>query len=256
MGPSFIETRYATAVVRDQFRRWWSTRRGPKFAYVAFSAAHSPFHIPPRALLPHPPSPLGVSETRHEFESMVTSVDTALGQLASVVDLRNTYVIVTADNGTPPTAASPRQQANKLKTTVYEGGVNVPFLIAGPGIRPGVRDALISLVDVLPTCAELIGVAVPPGLDGRSLVPLLDDPAATVRDHVFVAQEDRNGLLTFRHRAVIQPRWKVRRVNGLEQFYDLEQDPGELQPLDPATLDPAVVQSLRDEMAAYIARGF
>ncbi len=256
MGPSFVETRYQTTVVRNEFMRWWSQVRGPKFAYLSFQAAHSPFHDPPGALVPNPPSPVGLSENRRRFEAMVMSVDTVLGQIAQVIDLRNTYVVLMGDNGTPPNAAAPGQQANELKTTVFEGGVRVPFFVVGPGIAPGVSDSLVSLVDVLPTLAEQIGVGAPAGLDGRSLVPLFADPTAVVRDHVFVAYDDVRGLLTTRHRAVIQARYKLRRANGAETFYDLASDPAEDVPLAAAALDAAVVQELRDEMAGYLARGF
>jgi arylsulfatase A-like enzyme len=190
------------------------------------------------------------------FEAMVMSVDTVLGQIGSVIDLRDTYVILLGDNGTPPNAAHPGQQANELKTTVFEGGVHVPFLVAGPGVTPGVSHALVSVVDVLPTAAELLGVAVPPGLDGRSLVPLFRSPSAQVREHVFVAYEEVRGLLTFRHRAVIQQRYKLRRLNAAEEFYDLALDPAEDVPLAPGGLDPAVVAGLRAQMASYLARGF
>ncbi len=133
--------------------------------------------------------------------------------------------------------------------------MRVPFFVAGPGMAPGVSDSLVSLVDVLPTVAEMIGVAGPLDLDGRSLVPTFTDPTADVHDHVFVADAEI-GLQTFQHRAVIQQRYKLRRENGAEEFYDLELDPSENVPLAAASLDPAVVQAMRDKMTAYLARGF
>jgi arylsulfatase B len=256
MGPSTLETRYQTTVLRDEFLAWWTRVRGPKFAYLAFQAAHAPFHEPPPELVPFPPSPDGISENRRLYESMLMSVDTVLGQIEGALDLRNTYVVLVGDNGTPPNAAAPEQQANKLKTTVFEGGLRVPFLIAGPGVVPGVSDSLVSVVDVLPTLAELLGVAPPAGLDGASLVPLLRDPTAKVHDHVFAAHRDIRGLLITRQRAVIEVGHKLRRVDGREEFYDLDADPEERTPLDPLGLDPLLVQRLRARMAAYVARGF
>ncbi len=255
-GPSYVETGYNTTVLRDEFLSWWSHTRGPRFAYVSFQAAHAPFHDPPPALVPHPPTTPGMSENRRRFEAMVMSLDTVLGQMLGLIDLRNTTLIVVGDNGTPGNARAPEQPGNRLKTTVFEGGVRVPLLIAGPGIRPGVSDSIVSVVDLLPTLAELIRAPVPAGLDGRSLVPVLRNPTAVVHDHVFVAEDEGTGPFLRRHRAVVQARYKLKRDDGAETFYDLARDPQENVALDVLALDPSVVLSLRAQMASYLARGF
>jgi arylsulfatase A-like enzyme len=63
---------------------------------------------------------------------------------------------------------------------LFEESVHVPLLMRAPGIAPGgLRvPALVSLVDVLPTLLEVASVDPPPGLQGRSLIPLLSDPSA------------------------------------------------------------------------------
>lgn len=246
-GLSFVETRYQTLVLRDDFIAWWSSTLGPKFAMVSFQAAHAPFDDPPAELLPHlPPGGPGRTPTRIQFEKLVISLDTALGQMLSFVDLADTYVIVVGDNGTPPNAIGPGQVRDKVKGTPYEGGVRVPFFFVGPGIRPGPSDALVSIVDVLPTLADLFGVArtLP---DGRSLVPLLKSPSAAVREHVFVSNEG--------DRAVIQARYKLIRLDDRERFFDLALDPREESPIPPSLVDAAVVRSLRKAMSAYLRRG-
>src|SRR5262249_56832374 len=105
------------------------------------------------------------------------------------------------------------------KHTNYEQATRIPLLLAAPGVtRPGSRTAaLAESVDVYPTLAELAGLpapAVPQGLDGRSLVPLLRDPAAKSKEavfHVYPRSPGGRELLgravrTARHRLV---EWKA-----------------------------------------------
>jgi N-sulfoglucosamine sulfohydrolase len=89
----------------------------------------------------------------------------------------DTVVVFLADNGMSFPFA---------KATVYRHGTWAPVVIRWPGMPgPGAnRDALISSVDLMPTILELLGVAACPGLDGRSLVPLLRGESQDGRDHV------------------------------------------------------------------------
>ena len=91
----------------------------------------------------------------------------------------NTYVIFTADHGTP--GRNPPLRGGK--GTVSEGGLRVPFIIRGPGIKPGVCSHVRAIgEDLLPTIAELARVSepLPKGLEGGSLVPRCS-PAAERR---------------------------------------------------------------------------
>jgi iduronate 2-sulfatase len=59
----------------------------------------------------------------------------------------------------------------------------VPLILAGPGVRGGMRTrALAELLDLYPTLAELAGLPWPRGVEGVSLVPVLKDPAASVKE--------------------------------------------------------------------------
>lgn len=103
-------------------------------------------------------------------------VDSTIGKLLKALDdlklAANTYVLYTADHGTPgrnsPLAGG--------KGTVWEGGLRVPFIIRGPGIKPGACSRARAIgADLFPTIAELARVSepLPKGLEGGSLVPVL-----------------------------------------------------------------------------------
>jgi arylsulfatase A-like enzyme len=243
-GVSYIENRYQTLVLRDKFLQWWSSVRGPKFAVVSFQAAHAPFQEPPAELLPYAPEH-DFTNNRFAFEKLVITADFVLSQMLALVD-SNTYIIVVGDNGTPPNAIGPGQDRNKVKTTPYEGGIHVPLIVVGPGIRPGESDALVSIVDLLPTLSDLLGETID-GLDGRSMVPVLKNPEADIHDHVFASSN--------RKRAVIQDRFKLIRLDDQELFFDVIDDPREIHPLNPNLMDPKTVLMLRSLMADYISRG-
>jgi arylsulfatase len=93
----------------------------------------------------------------------------------------NTYFIYISDNGRP----FPRD-----KTRLYESGIQTPMIVwkAGEGVPAARTDSLASVIDLPPTILELAGVKRNKALQGVSLTPILDDPAATVRDYVFAEQ--------------------------------------------------------------------
>lgn len=113
---------------------------------------------------------------------------------------------------------------------MYEELVRVPLVMSWPGrIRAGRSNALVSLIDILPTLCDLAGVAPPADLDGVSLKPALDRPDTTVHEVIF---SEYYGKQNWRVpiRMVRTDRWKyVRYLKYGEELYDLREDPGELR---------------------------
>jgi N-acetylglucosamine-6-sulfatase len=86
--------------------------------------------------------------------------------------LRNTYIIFTSDNG----FFFGEHRLLGGKFLAYEPATHMPFLIRGPGIRPGTETGeLAANIDVAPTLLELAGAEATKSIDGRSLVPYLED---------------------------------------------------------------------------------
>jgi uncharacterized sulfatase len=161
------------------------------------------------------------------YSAAVSFVDAQLGVVLDTLDRLklwdDTIVIVTGDHG-----FQLGEHGGLLrKDTLFEEALRVPLLVWAPGLaQPGVPAAgLAELVDLYPTLTELAGLPRPAGLDGASLVPLLQDPAATVKTAAFSAARRRPPSLgwsirTERYRYTEWP-------DGSRELYDQQTDPGE-----------------------------
>jgi arylsulfatase A-like enzyme len=256
-GRESASEEHATAAVRTAFLEWWCATPGPRFAWVAFHAAQQPLHAPPAAELPagHP-----APETdRQRFEAAVVALDRTIGLVLDELDLARTLVVFVSDNGTPPLAAAPEQRPAHLKSTTYEESVNVPLILAGPGVAAGARtDALVHLVDLCATLAAYTGAELPAGADEDSLsfAPSLRDPALPgERTHLLLEFfEAEPGRPPSEDDLAVRSRThKLRRFLGLrgtrEQLFDLARDPREEHPLD---LSEPANRALRDELATWL----
>ena len=97
-------------------------------------------------------------------------VDVVVQRLDERGALENTYVLFLSDNGY--FLGEHRQPHGK--DAPYDAASRVPFIARGPGIAEGSAVEKIALnIDVFPTIAELAGIATPPFVDGRSLVPII-----------------------------------------------------------------------------------
>ncbi|HHO54219.1 MAG TPA: hypothetical protein ENK18_25955 [Deltaproteobacteria bacterium] len=174
------ETTYATTETTDDALALMTELGEPWFVLLAYNAAHSPWDVPPPQLLTGPP-PLDEIES---FDAAITAMDTEIGRLLAEMppdQLDRTTIVALADNGTPQQVVEPPVPVWQSKGGWMEGGSRVPLIVAGPLVsRPGaVSDALVHVVDVLPTVAALAGASLDDGIerDGLSLLPYLADPA-------------------------------------------------------------------------------
>ena len=219
----------------------------PSFVEVAFNAPHSPFHKPPNELHSRDALPLYQSgvNPRPYFEAMSEALDTEIGRLLQGVDLATTTVILVGDNGTTSSVVAPPYPASKSKSTVYQGGIRVPLLVAGAGVvSPGrLVPALANTVDLYPTILELAGInpaaVVPAGtkLDGVSLLPYVRNVQHPGPRQW--AYAERFGKVYNRgyQRAIRNARYKlIERASGSREFYDVVADPFEAKNLLGRTL--------------------
>jgi uncharacterized sulfatase len=168
------------------------------------NTTYDPGRLPiPRYLVDTPKTRTGLAN----YYQDITTVDRRLGAVLDSVRRHgfeeHTLFIYTSDQG---------PEWPRCKWTVYDTGLLVPFLARWPGrIPPGsVRDALISLVDVLPTLIELAGGAADPepGLDGRSFKDVLLGNATRARERIFASHTGDGEMNVFPQRCMRDQRYK------------------------------------------------
>jgi arylsulfatase A-like enzyme len=188
-------------------------------------------------LAPWPRTPDEIRRHLHEYYAVITGLDRHIARLLQTLkDLNlydNTIIIFSSDNG-----LALGSHGLMGKQSLYEHSAKVPLIVAGPGIPHGRSDALVYLMDILPTVLDLVGAPIPPGLDGQSLEPIMDGRSESTRDTLFLAYRDCQ-------RAVRDHRWKLIRYPLINktQLFDLQTDPDELRDL---AADPAHEPRIRD----------
>ena len=115
------------------------------------------------------------------YYASVTFMDEQVGRVVDELErlgLReSTAIVFTSDQGYHLGEHGFWQKGN-----LHEEVVRVPLMFSVPGMKPGRSSSLVELVDFYPTCTEILGLPTPESLQGKSLVPILKDPQASVRD--------------------------------------------------------------------------
>ena len=159
----------------------------PFFLQVSHYAVHSDVMMRQNTLDKYQGMPRGRYQKHAGFAAMTEDLDTGVGLLLDrVKDLGlegNTYIIYTSDNGAVPIMppkrfykTSSNYPLSRGKWDAMEGGIRVPFVIAGPQITPGSESKTpITHSDLLPTIIELAGQKLPlqEDIDGGSFKDIL-----------------------------------------------------------------------------------
>lgn len=133
------------------------------------------------------------------------------------------------------------------KANLHEEVTRVPMIMSVPGVKPGRSMALTELVDIFPTLSELAGLKTPSSVQGRSLVPVLGDPTATVRQGSLSL--NRGGY------SVRTSDWAfMRYADNSTELYDMKSDPNQFTNLvddsDHASIRNQMTKLLDDRLAA------
>jgi iduronate 2-sulfatase len=193
----------------------------------------------------------------HAYYACVSYVDAQIGRVLAELErldlARNTIIVLWGDHGWHL-----GDHGYWTKHTNYEQANRIPLVIVAPGVtRPGTSTRQpAESVDLFPTLAELAGLPRPTGpqpIDGVSLVPVLRDPAARVRDHAYhcYPREGRMGraIRTEQHRLVEWKRPGAAPDTADLELYDYAADPAERRNL--ASAQPEVVTRLRAILARH-----
>jgi arylsulfatase A-like enzyme len=216
---------------------------GPRW----FLWAH--YFDPHRLYLIHPGvSELFGTETPEQlYHGEIAFTDREIGRLLEGLTrfglAEDTLVIFTSDHG----EEFGEHGSNGHGKHLYREIVDVPLLVCAPGVEARDVNEVVSLVDVLPTAFDLLGLPLPEGLAGRSLVPAMLGEPLTPQPALAEAR------LFGQWDSIEQGSWRLLRVKGGEypQLFDREADP--LDQHDVASGNPEVVAELLGELERRLA---
>lgn len=265
---SFVDqgTHYLTDKLSDYATEFIGKQNAqqPFFLYLCYSAPH--VYLVPRG------DKLGKYLRKYEkfngyynpdYAAMIESMDDGVGRVLAQLKaqnlLENTLIVFTSDNGSvglPELGPIPTNSAplRKWKGHVYEGGIRVPTLFFWKGqIAPKqVCEQYFSNVDYVPTLMALLGEKDGATPDGKSMLPLLQEPQKALdRGALYWHYPHFSNQLSRPAAAIREGNWKLvehYETNALE-LYDLSKDLGETTDL--ATQYPDKVKSLHQKLQQW-----
>lgn len=199
-----------------------------------------------------------------QYNAMLEAMDTEIGRLLESLDpatRANTYVVFMGDNGTPGQAGQTVPYGRtKSKGSLYQGGVNVPFIVTGPNVQSSATNALANSVDIYNTVLDLSSINPPKAreaIHSVSLRPVFENANASVRDFAYADVFGVSGPTQKNLRTIRNDRYKYIEdiMENTVEFYDLQSDPFENNNLLKAELSAEAQQnlaSLKKELAELV----
>ncbi len=206
-----------------------------------------PADIPEIARPPFYDANVPLEEARSRIQAYyacVSFMDAQVGVLLEAMDRldlwRNTVVVFLGDNG----YHLGEHGGFWGKMSLMDESGRVPLIVCAPDVNGGPCARAVSLVDLFPTLTEICDLPLPAGLDGRSLAPLLRDPAAPWEHparSVAVRGEKREGKLDLGRSVHTERHTFIQWPDGSRQIYDDVMDPAQNHNIaaDPAHADLA-----------------
>jgi len=174
-------------------------------------------------LLKRPRDPDEVRTELAVYFAVIAHIDEQVGRIVAALRetgvWENTILIFSSDHG-----LALGSHGLTGKQNMYEHTIGVPLIMRGPGIPKDQRIAAqCYLRDLFPTTCDLAGIAIPPTVQSRSLVPLLNGMATSIYDEVV-------SCFTDTQRMIRDERWKLVWYPKVKryQLFDVVDDPDEL----------------------------
>jgi len=178
-GPTdmtFVERK--ADVVVGKALEWLEGRTGPWFLWIHLFDPHQPYE---------PPEPFKSQYPNRPYDGEIACVDSALGRLFAFLKdgglEGQTAVIFTADHG----ESLGEHGESTHGYFAYNATLHVPLILALPGAKPGRVEANVCHVDIFPTVCGLLNEKEPRGIQGRSLLPLIQGKSLPARPIYFEA---------------------------------------------------------------------
>lgn len=264
----------------------------PLFLKVSFARPHSPYDPPQRYLdmykdtqIPKPAvgdwcgqyaelkdpakaapdAPFGnfgddyaVNSRRHYYAN-ITFIDDQVGQIVQALKDKgmydNTLICFTADHGDMM-----GDHYHWRKTYPYEGSTHIPYIVKWPaGVSRTTANGTtieqpVELRDFLPTFIDIAGGSVPPDMDGKSLLSLIQGKAKQWR--AFIDLEHATCYSDDNYWAALTD-GKIKYIwnfhNGKEQLFDLQKDPAEKHDCSGETAYKLRLKAMRQKMVDHLS---
>lgn len=259
-------------------------KENPFFMYLAYLAPHDPRTMPDEFRKMYDPEkitlppnfqelidtnyPLMVHRDEHlasyprdekeikrhiaEYFAMITHLDFEIGRLLDALhesgEEDNTIIVFTGDNG-----LAVGQHGWLGKEDIYEHGVRIPLIMAGPNIAQNVRnDAFVYLYDVFPTLCDAVGIDIPESVDGKSFAKLLDgEHGECFRNELYLIfdqfvrgiKDDNYKLIEYRNGDKEEDKWTF--------LYDIKNDPWETNNLANDLKYASKIKEMREKILKH-----
>jgi len=235
--PFTVPKKFFDLYEREQFglAPWQEAPEGGDASYLLWNSnelrSYVPTPGPDGVVEDYPEGRLPDEQQRellHGYHAAVSFIDSLLGELLAELEKTgeadNTIVVLWGDHGWHL-----GDHGLWGKHTTMEQANRVPLIIRVPGHDGGYAATPVELMDLYPTLAELAGLEDTPELMGKSLVPVLENPAADLGVPA-ISQYKRKGAFgytmrtaRYRYTEFVMPDGRV----VYRDLYDLENDPGE-----------------------------
>ena len=184
----------------------------------------------------------------HAYHAAVSYADAQVGKVLDALEEHGladeTIVVLVGDHGW-----NLGEHTMWTKHSLFDVTLRAPMIIRDPNRANGRINVVTDFLDVFPTLTELAGLPTPPGLDGTSLVPTLDDPTRTAKPASFSRWFDGESVRTARFRYT-EWRDEAGEVTA-RMLYDLSIDPEETRNVAEVSEYEDVVLELSTRITAH-----
>ncbi|MFO7826814.1 MAG: sulfatase-like hydrolase/transferase [Cyclobacterium sp.] len=211
--------------------------KDPFFLYLAYNAPHFPVQPPEEWLKKVKDREPGIHDTRAELVAFIEHMDNGIGKVVEALketgQYENTLIIFTSDNGGHLPSLANNGPIRDGKQSMYEGGLRVPTVISWPEvIEPGSVSEQVNLsMDIYPTLADIAGVELEHGVNGRSFLPTLMGQIMEEKERplYFVRREGGTRYGGKAYHALRLGDWKLLQNDPYQpmELYNLKEDPKE-----------------------------
>jgi len=247
--PIHFSGQYRTDFMTERAQRFLRSARQPFLLTLSYLEVHhqndSDTFDPPREFAKRYANPFIPQDLRPlpgswpsqlaDYFACVAKMDETVGTIRkTLADAgldQNTILVFISDH-----SCHFKTRNAEYKRSPHESSIHIPMIIEGPGFNRSVRvPELVSQVDLMPSLLDAAGVAVPPSVQGHSLLPLVERRTANWRNEVYFEMSEfvtgrglRTPQYTYAAMAPKKPGWKA--VPSADQYveymlYDLAADP-------------------------------